>query len=263
MRAVLIAFLLTTATALPADELRVFSVAQLEALGRALYDQDRRASIASEMLDDHFDPEEEKINGWVIEGDVKHTVVRFIRNTEQGPVAILDAVFDDLLLPSFSRSTTPTLTPFQSSQLAAREAARPYLKDPCSRRFDNATLPDPDGTGILVYALALSDDPKEVMIGGHYRFSMSRDGKNVNRAEALSTSCVAAPRERLHGTDTEQGLAIRANLSDTPLETHVLLSLKEKVPLFVVTRDLKMWKVENGKMIVIRDKPGPLSTAQH
>ena len=168
-----------------------------------------------------------------------------------------------ILLPNFSRSTTPELTAFQQSQLTAREAARPYLKNPCAGRYDSATLPDPEGKGILVYALALSDDPKEVMIGGHYRFSMSTDGKTMNHADELSTSCVSATLEHLRSTNGQQGVAVRANLSDTPLETHVLLSLKEKLPLFVVTRDLKMWKVENGKMTVIRNEPGPLSTAKH
>ena len=45
-------------------------------------------------------------------------------------------------------------------------------------------------------------------------------------------------------------------LSDTPLESHVLLSLLYDVPLYVVTADLKMWKVSQGTMKVVREQPG-------
>jgi hypothetical protein len=34
------------------------------------------------------------------------------------------------------------------------------------------------------------------------------------------------------------------------------MSLLYDVPLFVVTSDLKMWKVANGKMTVVRNEPG-------
>jgi hypothetical protein len=37
-------------------------------------------------------------------------------------------------------------------------------------------------------------------------------------------------------------------VSDTPLETHVFLSLLEGLPFFVVTPDSHMWSVERGSI---------------
>ncbi|MSR13659.1 MAG: hypothetical protein EXR86_03670 [Gammaproteobacteria bacterium] len=245
-----------------AAEIRAFSLAQTEALGRALYELDRRASIAAEMVDEHYDPQAEGIVSWVVDGDAKHTVVRFIKRGDVAMEAVVDAEFNDLLLPVLKRPTDRRLTPFQQAQVAAREIAQPYLRTPCARNYDSAALHDPSGNGLLIYALALPENKAEIPIGGHHRFSMSADGKTMRKADALSTSCVTTDLEKLRAADGVSGLAIRANLSDIPLETHVYLSLLHKVSLYVVTRDLKMWKIEAGKMRVVREKPGELSTAE-
>ena len=49
---------------------------------------------------------------------------------------------------------------------------------------------------------------------------------------------------------------MRNPLADVPLETHALMSLLYDVPLFVVTADQTMWKVQQGKMTKVKGKPG-------
>lgn len=261
-RPYLIALLLGFANTSLAADIRTFSVADTEALGRALYEQDRRATIAAEMIDENYDPKAEGIVSWVVDGDAEHSVVRFIKRGKTGMEAVLDAEFDDLLLPVFKRPADGHLSPFQLAQVNAREVAQPYLRTPCSRSFDSAALRDPTGDGLLIYALAIPEHPGEIIIGGHHRFSMSADGKTLRQADTLSTSCAKTDLNKLRAADGKSGVAIRANLSDIPLETHVYLSLLYKIPLYVVTRDLKMWKIEAGKMRIVREKPGPLSTAE-
>jgi hypothetical protein len=256
----LLALLLGSLTSEAAD-IRAFSVAQLEALGRTLYEIERRTDIAVDLMNEHYNPDEEKIGAWVTEGEPRKLLVRFVRFTESGAEPIFDAKFDELLLPSFSSAQGETLSPFQESQLTARRVVQPHLTAPCSRHYESVVLKDPTRAGLLLYALALEDNHTDIMLGGHHRFSLSADGRRMLQADALSTSCASATLAQLQASDGTQGVAVRANLSDTPLEIHVYLSLRNRIPLYVVTRDLKMWEIKDGHMRVIRQKPGELSAA--
>jgi hypothetical protein len=60
----------------------------------------------------------------------------------------------------------------------------------------------------------------------------------------------------LRGTTLESGVAVRNLLDDTPHEIHVFLSLRYKIPLYVITRDLRLWEVRDGRMRVVRERPG-------
>lgn len=257
-----IVFLVTLAfTAAGAAEIRPFSVAQLEALGRDLYEIERRTDIAIELLNEYYAQDEMGASAWVTEGEPEHLLVRFIRFTRGRAEPVLDAQFDGLLLPSLSEPADKTLSSFQKSQLAARVAVQPHLTAPCSPQYESVVLEDPETAGMLLYALAVPSERTEVMLGGHHRFSVSADGEDVSHTDALSTSCARARLAELQASNGVKGVAVRANLSDTPLEIHVYLSLRHHIPLYVVTRDLKMWEVRDGRMRVIRQQPGEMSSA--
>ncbi len=243
-----------------AADLRTFTTAQIETLGRALFEIERRTEIAVDLMNENYDAEQEKIGAWVTEGDPATLLVRFVRLTDTGAEPVLDATFDKLLLPSFSSPSSSSLSAFQQSQIAARRTVQSHLQTPCSRHYESVALADPTGSGLLLYALALEEEPTAVLLGGHHRFSLSVDGQTLRQADALSTACTVTTLAKLQATDASQGVAIRANLSDTPLEIHVYLSLRYRVPLFVVTRDLKMWEVRDGHMRVIRERPGEASS---
>ncbi len=244
-----------------AAELRPFTIAQIETLGRALFEIERRTEIAVDLMNENYDAEQEAIGAWVTEGEPATLLVRFVRLTDTGAEPVLDARFDDLLLPSFSTPSSRTLTAFQQSQVTARRTVQAHLQAPCSPHYESVALADPSGPGLLLYALALEEQPTTVLLGGHHRFSLSADGQTLRQADALSTACTATTLAKLQATNASQGVAIRANLSDTPLEIHVYLSLHYHVPLYVVTRDLKMWEVKDGHMRVIRERPGEMSSA--
>jgi hypothetical protein len=255
--------LLALWTALPASAaqglVRQFDEATTLRLGRAIYEQDRRAAIAAELLADNFDPAAEGLIGFITVGAPPRLTVRFVRRTDDGHRAAIDAVFDDLLLPTLERATDPRLDAAELAQIEARLAVGEDAATRCDGRYNVVVLPDPDGEGFLAYALAATTEPERVMVGGHVRYSVSADGRRLELVEALSTSCAVAARADLElaaRTGGGEGLALRTTLADRPLESHVFLSLVQDLPLFVVGRDLRLWRVDGNGVVLERERPG-------
>lgn len=260
LRALLLLLLSTSTGAGAEPPLRVFDQPTAERLGRELFEQERRVAIASDLVGENFDIEAEHIVGYITSGDPQHLVVRYLRRVEQHYEAAVDALFANLLLPTLQVPSDPALTPAQTAQAAARGQVAADVSSRCDGRYNTLVVPDPDGKRMLVYAIADSADPAKLMLGGHVRFTFSADGQDLESAEPLATSCTAGPRKLLQeaaDTHGEAGLSVRNLLATTPLESQVLLSLLYDLPLFVVTSDLKMWEVAQGKMRVVRDQPGP------
>lgn len=238
---------------------RRFDAAETVRIGRALYEQDRRAAIAAEVLADNFDAAAEGLVGFITVGAPPRMTVRFVRRTDHGHEAAIDAVFEDLLLPSLERAADPRLGPDELAQIEARLVVGGDASTRCDGRYNTVVLPDPDGSGLLVYALAATTEADRVMVGGHVRYSVSADGRRIERAEPLSTSCAVAKRADLElaaRTGGSEGLALRTTLSDLPLESHVFLSLIHDLPLFVVGRDLRLWRVDAAGLHLERERPG-------
>ncbi len=239
--------------------LHSYAPATIEQIGRSLYEQDRRVAIASELVHDNFDVEAEHMIGYVTTGEPKQLVVRYLQPADNTLKVVVDAVFDDLLLPALVQPKDASVSPSEMAQAHARRLAAEDLASRCDGRYNTLAVTDPDGGGVVIYGIAASADPAKVMIGGHVRFRFSADGRSLRAVEPLSTSCAVTTREALGkaaASDGREGQAIRNVLSDTPLESHVLLSLLYDVPLYVVTADLKMWKVSQGTMKVVREQPG-------
>ena len=118
-------------------------------------------------------------------------------------------------------------------------------------RYDYVVLDDPDGGGFLVYALGQAPKRGDVVILGHFRVTVSADGKKVERVDALS-----------HTMMTEYGLlggipkgthlagaALTQIVSAKPVETLIYASNLMQMPLFVATPpNGQLWQIENGKI---------------
>ncbi len=257
--AVLLALLAGVLPVAAEDLARHFDAADTLRIGRALYEQDRRAAIAAEILADNFDPAAEGLVGFITTGTPPRMTVRFVRRSDRGYVAAIDAVFEDLLLPVLRRAEDPRLDVDELAQVEARLVVARDVATRCDGRYNTAVLPDPNGRGLLVYALAATTDPGQVMVGGHLRYSVSRDGRRIERTEPLATSCAVATLddlERAARTGGSEGLALRTTLSNLPLESHVFLSLIHDLPLFVVGRDLRLWRVDATGLHLERERPG-------
>ena len=240
--------------------LQVYDVPTAEHLARTLYDQERRVGIASEMVRDYYDPEQERIVGFVTQQHADGLTVRFIRAGADGLEPVIDAVFDrELLLPALKAVAGEHLSPAEVAQAKARQQVASDVQSRCNGRYNTLVTTEPAGKRLLVYGIGISDTPDRIMVGGHVRFTVSADGERIERVEPLSSTCAVVGRDQFDSAaDSEgtKGVGMRSPLADVPLETHALMSLLYDVPLFVMTADKAMWKVQQGKMTKVKGKPG-------
>jgi hypothetical protein len=147
-------------------------------------------------------------------------------------------------------SDTPEKGATSPARKRARETAIAALK---GKLFDipynYVVLDDPDGSGFLVYALAHSKN--EIILGGHFRVTVSADGSKAERVDALSNTLLRQPPPP-KGHEGEKPLTVSMSqiVSNKPLETCVYTSLHDKVMVSVgmVNDNAKVWMFVGDKI---------------
>ena len=108
--------------------------------------------------------------------------------------------------------------------------------------YNYVVLDDPDGSGFLVYALGHAKS--EIILGGHFRVTVSADGSKAERVDALSNTLLRQPPPP-KGHEGEKPLTVSMSqiVSNRPLETCVYTSLHDKVIVSVgmVNDSAKVW----------------------
>jgi len=129
--------------------------------------------------------------------------------------------------------------------------------------YDYVVLDDPGGSGFLVYALGLAPKPGDTVLGGHFRVTVSPDGKRVERVDGLSRSLLIedAKHPGLPKGTHFVGSYMNQIVSNKPVETLIYVSNLAQKPIVVGTPDGGVWMVQNGKMAIDRSKPGSDSVA--
>ena len=242
-----------------APAIREFDLATLESLGRQIYEQDFVAARGTDALfASGFTPQEgerEGIRGWIVVRDGAGWLVRFVKEVDGKLAPARDIAFDTPR--SKGIVTTPAATTLPDDQVAryrASSLANDNIPVRCARRYNTVVLPDPDGSGFLVYALAAEEKQGEVMLGGHARITVSADGRKVERVDALSKSCLVLSSADSRKAGNVAGLYASHIVSPTPVETHVFVSLLHHLPLYIGTSDRTVWKVEGGRIEKV-DRP--------
>jgi hypothetical protein len=134
--------------------------------------------------------------------------------------------------------------PMQRAKRAATEAL-PRLQ---KQNYRFVVLSDPERKGYLVYALATSRNPEDIVVGLHYRFSVSADSR-VERVDLLARSgLIIRPGQGLPKNSHQVGFYCSCGVSNQPVETLVYLTLRHKQPCVVGMADLSVWVIENGKI---------------
>jgi hypothetical protein len=100
--------------------------------------------------------------------------------------------------------------------------------------------------GILVYLLAGTTVPNQVVLGQHFRAIVSEQNGQVTSIMPLSKAILALPTVGEQGQRAEV-LAVTHLVTEYPLETHVLANLQTQIP-FVVGTSRGVWFVEKGKI---------------
>jgi hypothetical protein len=226
--------------------IRDFDLATIEKLGRAMYAQDRLAWIATDVLFAQRTEQgaiDDGVHGWITATLDGHDAVRFVRIGEHGPEALYDVTFANDGPPIFSSPTDRALLPHERAQYDARMLALENIPARCSDRYNTVALSDPESDGWLVWALAATVEPDVLQIGGHYRFTISADGKVIRARDALSTTCLS-----IEDDGSAAGQFMSHVVSLTPVETHAFASLHYKRVLHVGTRDGTAWRVAEGRI---------------
>src|ERR1051326_5553310 len=244
--------LATFATPAWADDtlppIRRFDIPTIEKLGRQMYEQDQEAWKATDILRAKHSDDELKagnLHGWIVDPFLDRDVVRFIHDGANGPEAFYDVTFAKGAEPVLSEPQNRVLNSEELAQYSARTWALKNVERPCSDRYNTIVLKDLERNGWLVWALAATTEPGVVLYGGHYTFSISKDGKTVVQRDALSKGCMNAPPP-----DPTKGnmvmMAFIQLVSDVPVETVVWLNLEHKLPVMIITPDRKEWTITDG-----------------
>ena len=116
-------------------------------------------------------------------------------------------------------------------------------------QYDYVVLNDPDGGGFLVYALAQSKN--QIILGGHFRVTVSAKGEKAERVDALSHTLLVSPPPP-KGSEGSKPLIVSMSqiVSNKPLETCVYTSLHDKVIVSVgmVNDSAKVWMFVGDKI---------------
>jgi hypothetical protein len=236
--------------------LRAFDIDTIEQLGKAIFEQDTYAAKATDLLfAQQLDLQHIPIRGWIVEKQQGNIRVIFIQEEAGTYEGIFEIVFQNPDKGEFKKVEQPTLTESQLAQFKARQLALKHIREGCSNRYNVVVLPDIDGQGWLVYGLAATIDPKIILVGGHYRFIISADGETIEQKDKLFKSCLALEKtpDELSPSQEPVGYFMSHIVSDTPVETHVFLTLLHKQPFFVITRNEERWKIDNGHMTIIKE----------
>lgn len=228
-------------------EIRAFSLPELERMGREIHRQDRLAWKATDaILVRKIDAQKEGLKGWlVLPGSSR---VRFLRATPHGYEAAYDVTVPDKGKARVETPSDRALSPDELALLAAKETATRNVGPICGPGgYNFAAMKDSAGDW-LVWLLAPMREAGALPIGGHYRFTISADGRTLIRRDALSTSCLVLKAPKLPKGAQPVGLALNHVVSDTPLETHVFASLQTPLPLIVLIDSQPRWIVAHGSI---------------
>lgn len=235
--------------------IREFDLRTVEKLGRRIHKHDTCAARATDILFEAIggDKEllEQGIRGWIVHQEKDGLVVRFIKQTNEGHRPAFDITFDADGKGTI-KEATGMLSSDEAAQFRARQLAIGSITQLYSPHYNTVVLPDVDGDGFLVYALAASMDPDDVVITGHYRITVSADGTEVERVDKLFKSYLVLSKKDMTGNIPEGSEVVAMNtrhvVSDTPVETHVFINLLHGLDLCVVTLDGNMWLIEKGRI---------------
>ncbi|HJU40418.1 MAG TPA: hypothetical protein VJ724_12645 [Tahibacter sp.] len=219
-----------------ADELK--QIETIRDVGREIYRQDQLAWHATDAAIAKIGERRmhAEVGGWVVTTIDGGSLVTFVRRE---PKSADDEVLAEVRMldgkrkPVVDKKVKRTLSPTERTLIAARNTAMAKVPVPCSRTYNTATLPTPNGDWD-VYALAGTTDASIVPVGGHARITVSADGTKVLGVEPYSKGCLDLTKEP-PPKGAEPFLFMTHIVGDLPAPTHVFLSLTHGTRMHVLT----------------------------
>lgn len=222
------------------------SLSPTERRGYDLYLRDVAAHRATDAALSEAGLAQSGTRGWIVVPYERGFLVRFIDANDR---AIIDVSIDP-----WSALSPFVIANHPSKPLSAREAAMWRARErvmrepiqPCSERYNSVVLPESDDEDAawLVYLLASSSDPHHFVVGGHHRFRVDAEGREILEAFPLSRGCMTPEYD-----PASEGFVTTQLVAPEPVETHVFLSLLHGFPIYVSIVETKtLWVVEGGRM---------------
>ena len=258
MRIAILAAALLGAIAVPAfaqkapDPIPIeeWSLEKVGAMGEAIYRHDIAAWVATDALLARLANSQPPAGmaGWIVVDEGESQRVRFVRRDG----GTLKSAFDVVVRSGRAGEVEPMDDPLSAEEKASFLARQTAIDNigrlRCSQQLNTVVLDDPDSDGWLVWLLTSTTDANIVPIGGHYRFRISADGSTVLRRDMLSNSCLNMPREQQDDQGRPVALVVSQIVSQGPVETHVFLSLQNRMPIYVIAGEDRIFEV-NGPQI--------------
>lgn len=229
---------------------------KIEAMGREIYIQDVAAWVATDALIAHLAGAQPKgIAGWIVTGDGPDRLVRFVTRDGETISAGWDIMVTAGRAGPVKVVTGQPLSDSEQARFRARQTAIEGIGPlRCSPNLNTVVADDPDSDGWLVWLLTATTEANLIPVGGHYRFQVSADGRQVLRRDQLSNSCLALDLKFTRSDYEEELLFVTHLVSSAPVETHVFLSLQNRIPFGVGTADA-IYSVEGDEITKINDVP--------
>ena len=198
--------------------------------GLRIYERDRAAWLATDAAL-AIGLEQTKARGWITIRTDHGWLVRFVARCEERFCSVLDVRLDGARAVARLLDAPAPLSSREHIAWKARQLAISTDYRQCRQRYNTVVIP-PRGqdTEWTIYLLAATEDPSAVVLTGHHRVTVSSDGTEVRKNEALSKSCLIMPRNLITAA------VIVTHLGPHPIETHVFTSLNYRLPIIVGTK---------------------------
>lgn len=223
------------------------AIAAAEATGRAIFEHDRAAAVASDVaIAQPAFKRDGRVRGWLTEAKDSGIVVTFIDETPSALYRVLVSA-DGEPSPLLPVEAPGPLTEAEAGAALARRVALQSDFAACSKTYNTVVLPDASEEGAwVVYLLPGTTRSDEVPIGGTYRVEVR--GGAVAAQRPFTRSCITLSR------GSEGGAMILTHLLDpVPTEAHVHWSLWAGTPMYVGTSN-GMWAIEEGRVRRLSEK---------
>ena len=257
MQSVLVLSLLLStflsASAQSQGTIREFPPETVAMLGQQIHRHDNAAWRATDLLfAQGLDLAEYESLGWVSTEEQDGILVTFVGEVDGDLVAIFDIRPDAQANERFRIVSGRPLTSGERARFAAISTAASQSLEGCSENYNTVVLKDPEADAWLVYLLAATTEPDVIVVGGHYRMTVSGDGSTLLRTDKLFRSCLrlpSRPQDLPQGT-TPVALYMTHVVSESPVEPHVFLNLQFDVDFMIETPlNGATWFVSEGVLV--------------
>jgi len=234
--------------------IRDFDLDTITQLGGEIYRLDNYGARATDILfNQGLNLSLYPIRGWIITEEGGDTRVSFVGEFDGEIHAVFDIWPDLDPEQQFTIAGGRKLTVEEMAQFKARQTANTATSVYCSNNYNSVVLKDPTSESWLVYLLAATNEPGIIMAGGHYRYTISINGESVQYADRLSRSCLTLNKNSTELPEGAEPVAMYMThiVSNTPVETHIYLSLLHQMAFAISAGENTIWMVDGTQVYQI------------